>query len=58
MTFDMDTRQTWTHMIHAACPEFLAELVGRGQPKVGDGNPQTLIEAKDVLGLEVSVVYA
>lgn len=45
-------------MIHATCPEFFAELVGCGQPKICNGDPQTPIEAEDVLGLEVSVIYS
>jgi len=49
---------TWTHMVEAARSKLLADLVSSGEAEIGDGNSVPLIEAKHVLWLQVSMVYA
>ena len=45
-------------MIHAACSEFFARLLGGGETKIGDGNFVATVETKDILGLQVTVINA
>ena len=47
---------TWTHMIHATSAELGAHLVCGSQTKVSDGEAQTIVEAENVLRLQVAVI--
>jgi hypothetical protein len=43
-------------MVDAACAEFLADLVARSEPKVGDSHSQTAVKAENILGLQIPVI--
>ena len=43
-------------MVDATSAKLVAVLVGSSKTKVGDGDPETVIEAEDVLWLQISVV--
>ena len=47
---------TWTHMIHATSTELGAHLVCGSQTKVSDGETEAIVEAEDVLRLQVAVI--
>jgi hypothetical protein len=47
---------TRTHVVDATCTELVAELISRSETKICDGDPQSVIEAEDVLWLQISVV--
>jgi hypothetical protein len=43
-------------VVDATCTELVAELISRSETKICDGDPQSVIEAEDVLWLQISVV--
>ena len=49
-------RHTWAHVVDAARAELGAHALRSRKPKVGDSEAETAVEAKDVLGLQVSMI--
>lgn len=47
---------TWTHVIDTPCTELLAYFVSGCEAKVGDGNAKAIVEAENVLRLQVAVI--
>jgi len=43
-------------VIHATSAEFFADFIGSRQTEVSDGNSKTIVEAENILRLEVAVV--
>ena len=43
-------------MVDAACPELVAHAIGSSETEVGDGKAETVVEAEDILGLQVAVI--
>ena len=43
-------------MVDASCPKFITELISCSETKVCDSDPETVIEAEDVLRLQISVI--
>lgn len=43
-------------MIDAACAKFLTQLVSSCEAKVSDGNTKAIVEAENVLRLQVTVI--
>jgi len=48
---------TGTHMVHAPCTKLVTQFISRSKTKVRDSDPKTVIEAEDVLRLQISVIY-
>ena len=42
-------------MVDAACPELVAHAIGSSETEVGDGKAETVVEAENILGLQVAV---
>ena len=49
-------RHTWAHVVDAARAELGAHALRSRKPKVGDSETETAVKAKDVLGLQVSMI--
>lgn len=47
---------TWAHMIDTTSAKFIADLVCGSKAKVGDSDPEAVIEAENILRLQVSVI--
>lgn len=45
-------------MVYTPSAKFIAELVCGGKAKIGDGDAEAVIEAENILRLQVSVVDA
>jgi len=43
-------------MVHAPCTKLVTEFISRSKTKVRDSDPETVIEAEDVLRLQISVI--
>ena len=43
-------------MVDAACPELVAHAIGSSETEVGDGKAETVVEAEDILRLQVAVI--
>ena len=51
----MNKSLTWTHVVNATSAKFIAEPVGCSEAEVGDGDLKTVVEAENVLWLQISV---
>ena len=51
----MNKTLTWTHVVDATGAKFIAEPVSCGEAEVGDGDLKTVVEAEDILWLQVSM---
>ena len=47
---------TWTHVVDATSAKFITEFVSCSEAEVGYCDPKAIVEAEDVLWLQVSVV--
>jgi hypothetical protein len=43
-------------MVDAPCTELLAQLISSGEAKIGDGNAKAIVEAENILRLQVTVI--
>ena len=52
---ERESRHTWAHVVDTAGTELSAHTLRSRKPKVSDREAETVLEAENVLGLEVSV---
>lgn len=52
----MNKTLTWTHVVDATSAKFIAEPVSCSEAEVGDGDLKTVVEAENVLWLQISMI--
>lgn len=48
----------WTHVVDASRTQLHADFLGGRQSKIGNCNTITVIEAEDILRLQITMIYA